>query len=81
MDSAIFRSSFGQQAAVTPADKGRKYLPENTGGDKMTDNRMENNRVDMTGKIISGFRYSHQIYEEAFYLADICISGTADTGM
>lgn len=40
----------------------------------MSDNRMDNNRVNVTGKICSGFRYSHQIYGEGFYVADICIS-------
>lgn len=40
----------------------------------MSDNRMDNNRVNVTGKICSGFRYSHQIFGEGFYVTDICIS-------
>lgn len=40
----------------------------------MSDNRMENNRVNITGRICSGLRYSHQVFGEKFYLADISIS-------
>ncbi len=40
----------------------------------MSEKRMENNRVYVTGRIHSGFRYSHQIYGEGFYVTDICIS-------
>lgn len=40
----------------------------------MSDRRMENNRVDITGRICSGFRYSHMFFGEKFYLADISIS-------
>ena len=38
----------------------------------MSGMRMENNMVCIKGKIVSGLRYSHQIFGEKFYLADIC---------
>lgn len=47
--------------------KNREEIP-------MSDKRMENNRVNVTGKIHSGFRYSHQVLGERFYLADIAVS-------
>lgn len=40
----------------------------------MSDRRMENNRVNITGRICSGFRYSHMVFGEKFYLANISIS-------
>lgn len=41
---------------------------------QMSEKRMDNNKVCVTGKIQSGFRYSHQTLGEAFYLADVCTS-------
>lgn len=34
----------------------------------------ENNQVTITGKIVSDFRFSHQVYGEGFYMADIEVS-------
>lgn len=48
----------------------------------MSDNRMDNNRVNVTGKICSGFRYSHQIFGEGFYVHIIvvgCDAGSCAT--
>ena len=38
----------------------------------MQENRHENNQVHVTGKIVSGLRYSHEMFGEKFYLTDIC---------
>ncbi|MCD7981186.1 MAG: single-stranded DNA-binding protein [Clostridiales bacterium] len=40
----------------------------------MTDKLFENNQVSMTGEIISGFRYSHEVYGEGFYMVEIAVS-------
>lgn len=39
----------------------------------MLDKRMENNRVHVNGKIVSGTRYSHEAFGESFYLMDISV--------
>ena len=41
----------------------------------------ENNKVQVTGKIISGFTYSHEVFGEKFYTVDLAaprLSGTED---
>lgn len=48
----------------------------------MTEGFMENNRVYVAGRIVSGFRYSHEMYGEKFHMADILVcrsSGFTDT--
>ncbi len=48
----------------------------------MTEEYMDNNRVYVAGKIVSGFKYSHEMYGEKFYGTDILIyrsSGLTDT--
>lgn len=48
----------------------------------MSEEHMENNRVYVAGRIVSEFKYSHEIYGEKFYQADIIVcrsSGFADT--
>lgn len=37
----------------------------------MTEKLPENNRVCVTGEIVSGFRFSHEVYGEGFYMVDI----------
>lgn len=48
----------------------------------MSEEYMDNNRVYVAGRIVSGFRYSHEMYGEKFYNADILVcrsSGFTDT--
>ncbi len=40
----------------------------------MTDKLFENNQVSMTGEIISGFRYSHEVFGEGFYMVEIAVN-------
>jgi hypothetical protein len=39
----------------------------------MIDKVIENNRVSMTGEIVSGFRFSHEVFGEGFYLVDVSV--------
>ena len=39
----------------------------------MTEEYMDNNRVYVVGRIVSEFRYSHELYGEKFYIADILV--------
>ena len=42
---------------------------------------MENNKVSIIGKIISGFTFSHKVFGEGFYMVDVSVkrlSGQAD---
>lgn len=48
----------------------------------MTEKLMENNRVQVTGEVASGFSYSHETYRERFYMVDVSVgraSGTRDS--
>ena len=48
----------------------------------MKEERMENNEACVTGRITSGFSYSHEIFGERFFRADILArraSGVTDT--
>ena len=40
------------------------------GGSTMLGRTIENNKVKMVCKIVSGFTYSHEIFGEKFYLFD-----------
>lgn len=40
----------------------------------MSDEWAGNNRVNVTGEIVFGFSYSHEVRGERFYMADIRIS-------
>lgn len=40
----------------------------------MVDKVIENNKVSITGEIVSDFRYSHQVYGEGFYMVDVAVS-------
>ena len=44
----------------------------------MLEERMENNRVCLEGKIASGFSYSHEMYGEKFYRTDILVCRASD---
>ena len=58
------------------------YRREEKREETMKDERMENNKACVTGRITSGFSYSHEIFGERFFRADILAqraSGVADT--
>lgn len=42
------------------------------------DKVIENNRVGIVGEIVSGFRYSHQVYGEGFYIVDVSVNRLSD---
>ncbi len=44
----------------------------------MVDKVIENNKVSITGEIVSDFRYSHQVYGEGFYIVDVAVSRLSD---
>ena len=44
----------------------------------MVDKVIENNRVSITGEIISEFRYSHQVFGEGFYTVDVSVNRLSD---
>ena len=47
----------------------------------MSEKMIENNRVSVTGRIVSGCTFSHEVYGEGFYMVDIAVgrlSGQAD---
>ena len=41
------------------------------------DNIIENNQVTVMGEIVSGFSYSHEIYGEGFYMAEVSAERTS----
>lgn len=43
-------------------------------------NSIENNKVTISGEIISDFQYSHEIYGEKFYIADLSSMRTSGQG-
>lgn len=45
---------------------------------QMVDKVIENNKVSITGEIVSDFRYSHQVYGEGFYIVDVAVSRLSD---
>ena len=40
---------------------------------------VENNQVEIMGKIASGFTFSHQVYGEGFYLVDLLVKRLSDS--
>lgn len=44
----------------------------------MADKIFENNQVSIVGVIVSGFRYSHEVYGEGFYMVDISVNRLSD---
>jgi len=44
----------------------------------MSEKAIENNRVSVIGKIISGFTFSHEVYGEGFYLVDLEVNRLSD---
>lgn len=45
----------------------------------MTDKIIENNQVSVTGKIISDFEFSHEIFGEGFYYVEVLVSRLSDS--
>jgi len=45
----------------------------------MVDKVIENNKVSITGEIVSDFRYSHQVYGEGFYIVDVAVSRLSES--
>lgn len=39
----------------------------------------ENNKVTLTGEIISDFRYNHEVFGESFYMVDVSVKRLSDT--
>lgn len=44
----------------------------------MSEKTIENNKVSVIGKIISGFTFSHAVYGEGFYLVDLEVNRLSD---
>ena len=45
----------------------------------MTDKVIENNQVTVMGEIVSDFIFSHEIFGEGFYMADIQVARLSDS--
>ncbi|MEG0804872.1 MAG: single-stranded DNA-binding protein [Lachnospiraceae bacterium] len=45
----------------------------------MADKIFENNQVIIMGEIVSGFRYSHEVFGEGFYLMDVSVNRLSDS--
>lgn len=45
----------------------------------MTEKVIENNQVTLMGEIVSEFGYSHEIYGEGFYMADLQVNRLSDS--
>ena len=39
----------------------------------MSDKIIENNQVTIMGVVASGFTYSHEVFGEGFYMADVLV--------
>lgn len=39
----------------------------------MNERMMENNRVTLTGEVVSQFRFNHEVYGEGFYICDLAV--------
>ena len=44
----------------------------------MADKIFENNQVIITGEIVSDFRYSHEVFGEGFYIANVSVNRLSD---
>lgn len=44
----------------------------------MSEKTIENNKVSVIGKIISGFTFSHEVFGEGFYLVDLEVNRLSD---
>ncbi len=39
----------------------------------MSDKVIENNQVTIMGEVVSGFTFSHEVFGEGFYMADVLV--------
>mgnify|MGYP006955483705 CR=1 FL=1 len=44
----------------------------------MSDKIIENNQVEIMGKIASDFTFSHQVFGEGFYMVDVLVKRLSD---
>ena len=47
-------------------------------GDRMLDKVIENNRVCIIGEIVSEFTFSHEVFGEGFYIANVSVNRLSD---
>lgn len=40
----------------------------------MSEKTIENNKVTVIGKVVSGFSFSHEVFGEGFYVVDLEVS-------
>ena len=45
----------------------------------MSDKVLENNQVSVSGEIVSGFTFSHEVFGEGFYMVDILVRRLSDS--
>ena len=45
----------------------------------MADKIIENNQVSVTGKVVTGFTFSHQVFGEGFYVMDMVVKRLSDS--
>ncbi len=45
----------------------------------MADKIIENNQVSITGKIVTGFTFSHQVFGEGFYTMELLVKRLSDS--
>ena len=45
----------------------------------MSDKVIENNQVSVSGEIVSGFTFSHEVFGEGFYMVDILVRRLSDS--
>ena len=48
------------------------------GEQKMTDKVIENNRVCIIGEVVSEFTFSHEVFGEGFYIANVSVNRLSD---
>lgn len=44
----------------------------------MVDKAVENNKVSIVGEIVSGFKFSHEVFGEGFYSVDVSVNRLSD---
>ena len=46
--------------------------------DNITEKMIENNKVSVIGEVVSEFTFSHEVFGEGFYIADLAVSRLSD---
>lgn len=44
----------------------------------MSEKMIENNKVSVIGEVVSEFTFSHEVFGEGFYIADLAVSRLSD---